>query len=88
MFEDEVPLTWQRTPERATVYGGDGSELGTVERILGDEQADIFHGLALRRHSGGVVELPATRITKICAKGVVTDLYPADAAGLVAYAGR
>ena len=88
MFEDEVPLTWQRTPTRATVYGADGSELGTVESILGDEREDIFHGLALKRASDGVVELPAARIKKICARGVVTDLYPADAATLEAYRGK
>jgi sporulation protein YlmC with PRC-barrel domain len=88
VFEEETPLTWQRTPSHAAVYGADGSEIGTVESVLGDEQEDIFHGLALRRgggEGGGVVELPAARIKKISASGVVTDLYPADAARLAPY---
>jgi len=88
VFEDETPLAWQRTPPRATVYGADASELGTVQSVLGDEEEDIFHGVALSRPSDGVVELPAARIKKICAKGLVTDLYPADVASLEPYRER
>ena len=87
-FEDETPLAWQRTPARSTVYAADGSELGAVESVLGDEQEDIFHGIALKRPADGVVELPAAHVKKICAKGVVTDLYPADAASLEPYRER
>lgn len=85
MFEEETPLAWQRTPPSAAVYGADGSEIGHVEAVLGDEQEDIFHGLAVKRPSERLVELPAAHIKKICAKGVVTDLYSADVAALVPY---
>lgn len=85
MFEDETPLAWQRTPPRARVYGADGTEFGTVEALLGDEEEDIFHGLAVKRAGDGVIELPAPHIKKICDKGVVTDLYPADTGALQPY---
>lgn len=86
MFEDEPALAWQVMPYRAKVYGADGSEIGTAESLLGDEGADIFHGIALRRSSGGkAVEVAAARIKKITAKGVVTDLDSSEVAALAAY---
>lgn len=88
VFEDETPLTWQRTPASAKVYGADGSEIGSVESVLGDEEADIFHGLAVRRSGDGLLELPAAHVKKICAAGVATDLYPGDVAALQPYRKR
>lgn len=86
MFEDLTPLTWQRTPHNAPVYGFDASEIGTVESVLGDEEEDIFHGLALRRHGGdGIVELPAAHVKKITDQGVVTDLDSGGVAALEPY---
>lgn len=86
MFEDEPALAWQAMPYRSKVYGADGSEIGTAESLLGDESADIFHGIALKRGSGGrAVEVPAVRIKKITNSGVVTDLDSSEAAALVPY---
>lgn len=86
MFEDEQALAWQAMPYRAKVYGSDGSVLGTAESLLGDESADIFHGIALRKTSGGkALEVPAARIKKITASGVVTDLDGSEAAALAPY---
>jgi PRC-barrel domain protein len=88
VFEDQTPLTWQRTPASATVYSADGSDIGSVESVLGDEEADIFHGLAVRGSGGKVLELPAAHVKKICAGGVVTDLYPDGVAALRPYGRR
>jgi len=75
MFESEQALAWQAMPYRSPVYAADASEIGRAESLLGDEGADIFHGIALKRqHGGEVVEIPAVRITKITEKGVLTDL--------------
>lgn len=84
MLEDEPALAWMAMPYRAAVYGSDGSQIGTAESLLGDEEADIFHGIAVR-HSGKTVEIPAARVKKITEKGVVTDLDSADVAGLQPY---
>ncbi len=86
MFEDEQALAWVAMPYRAKVYGMDGTEIGTAESLLGDEEADIFHGIAVKRSSGGpTAEIPAVRIKKITEKGVATDLDSTDVANLQAY---
>jgi hypothetical protein len=83
MFEDETPVAWIAMPSRATVVSADGSEIGTVESVLGDETEDIFHGIVLkRRDPGKLVEVPAARIKKITNKHVVTDLTVDDIATL------
>lgn len=86
MLEDEPQVAWQVMPYRAVVYGADGTEIGTAESLLGDEAADIFHGIALKRKpGGGTVEIPATRIKKITQRGVLTDLTTDDVAALEPY---
>jgi hypothetical protein len=85
VFEDEAAVAWGVTPKHAVVYGADASQIGIVDAVLGDEEADIFHGLAIKRPGDQIVEVPAVRIKKICAKGVVTDLYATDADALKVY---
>jgi hypothetical protein len=73
-------------PYRAPVVAADGSEIGTAESLLGDEEEDIFHGIVVKRRQGGKpLEIPAVRITKITAKHVVTDLSDTDVQALSAY---
>jgi hypothetical protein len=86
MFDSEPALAWQAMPYHSRVYAADGSEIGTAESLLGDEGADIFHGIALKRTSGGqVVEIPAARIKKITGNGVLTDLAGDEVAALALY---
>jgi hypothetical protein len=86
MFEDEPAVAWPAMPYRSVVYAADGTEIGTAESLLGDEDADIFHGIAVRRRSGGATaEIPAMRINKITAKGVATDLDASEVAALQPY---
>ena len=81
MFEDEPAIAWTAMPYRASVVAADGSAIGTAESLLGDEEADIFHGIAVKLSSGRLVEIPAANVKKITQQGVVTDL---DAAGVAA----
>jgi hypothetical protein len=86
MFEDEQALAWPAMPYRCTVYAADGSAIGTAESLLGDEESDIFHGIAVKRHTGGgAAEIPAVRIKKITASGVATDLDSSEVAALQPY---
>jgi hypothetical protein len=86
MFEDETPVAWQAMPRHAPVVAGDGTEIGTADSLLADEDEDIFHGIVLKRKPDGhKVEVPAGRITRITTRRVVTDLGPSDAAALPAY---
>ena len=84
MFDDEPAVAWTAMPYRAKVLKSDGTEIGTAESLLGDEQEDIFHGIAVQA-SHGLVEIPAQRITKITASGVATDLDDAGVGQLQPY---
>jgi len=86
MFDGETAVAWKAVPRDAVVVAGDGTELGTVEEILGDEEEDIFHGVALKRaEDGELVEVAAGRITKMTMEHVVTDLTLDEAKALPAY---
>jgi len=41
------PVSWFLVERGWKVVGSDGAELGAVEETLGDENADIFDGLAV-----------------------------------------
>ena len=49
------PVSWFLVERGWKVVGSDGAELGTVEETLGDENADIFDGLAV---SIGLLDKP------------------------------
>ena len=86
MFEDETPIAWIAMPRHAPVVAADGSEIGTAESVLGDQNEDIFHGLVVRRHSDGQrVEVPAARVKRMTEHHVVTDLAAAEAGALRPY---
>lgn len=85
MFEDDPQLAWTAMPYRAMVVTADGNEIGTAESLLGDEEEDIFHGIAVKAHGGRLVEIPAVRVKRITANGVATDLSQSDVAQLEPY---
>ena len=39
------PVSWLLVERGWTVYDAKGDKVGKVDEVLGDEQADIFHGL-------------------------------------------
>jgi hypothetical protein len=83
-MEDEV--SWRATPYRAPVLDDSGDKFGTAESLLGDAEADIFHGLAVKVSSGGLmVEVSAARIARITASAVHTDLERSEVESLPAY---
>jgi hypothetical protein len=86
MLEDEAAVAWKAVPRHALVVAADGTELGSVEAILGDEEEDIFHGVALKRADDGeAVEVPAGRIKTMTMQHVITDLTADEAKALPAY---
>jgi len=85
MFEDETEVAWQATPDHAPVVAADGTRIGTTEKVLGDLEEDIFHGLMVRRADGEAVEIPARRIKRVTRQHVVTDLGRQEAQTLPAY---
>lgn len=84
LMEDQV--SWRATPYRAPVLDTLGQEIGRTESLLGDEDKDIFHGLAVKlTHGSAVVDLPAARISRITATAVHTDVRPDEVASLAPY---
>ncbi len=83
---DEQVVAWPRTPYRAPVLDADGGEIGTTVSLLGDEAADIFHGLAVK-HGGGqtLVEVRADQVAHITTTRVYTTVAPDDVPALQPY---
>jgi hypothetical protein len=88
VFEDETQVAWTAMPDHAPVVAADGTEIGRTERLLGDREVDIFHGVVMRRGDGEAIEIPATRIKRVTAKHVITDLGPGEAEQMSPYRGR
>jgi hypothetical protein len=88
VFEDETQVAWQAMPQHAPVVASDGSEIGTTEKLLGDLDDDIFHGVVVRRGDGEAIEIPARRIKRMTARRVVTDLNAGEAETLPPYRAR
>ena len=76
----EDTLAWRAIKPGAAVLDRDGGSLGTVSRVLADDGADIFHGIALH---GGLLgqehEVLADQIARITEDAVHTTLPPHDA---------
>ncbi len=82
----EDQLSWRATPYRAPVVDANGAQFGRAESLLGDEESDIFHGLAVKLTDGGrVVEVAAARIARITPSAVHTDVPRSEVASLPAY---
>jgi len=85
MFEDQDAVAWTAMPYRARVVTAEGDEIGTAESLLGDEEEDIFHGIAVKTKGGRLAEIPAQRIKRITQQGVATDLNASEVPELPAY---
>jgi hypothetical protein len=73
-------------PYRAPVTDREGRTFGTAESLLGDEEEDIFHGIAVKRSSDRkLVEVAATHVQRITPREVRTDLSNQDVAELPPY---
>jgi hypothetical protein len=60
------PLSWFMIRSGWKVYASDGTEVGAVDEVAGDEQQDIFDGLAVARSAlGKPVYVPAESVGPI-----------------------
>lgn len=84
MTEEQV--AWTAMPDRATVVDSSGNDIGTAESVIGDEDEDIFHGIAVRlKQHGRLVEIAAARIERITTARVYTTVPPEDVGRLPDY---
>ena len=74
MTEEPDPVSWLVVEPGWRVLGRGGDELGAVDEVLGDDDADIFNGLSVR--SGVLASptyVPAERVAEIREGEVVLD---------------
>jgi hypothetical protein len=85
-WKDDDQLSWRATPYQAPVLDSEQNQIGTAESLLGDENADIFHGLAVKlSHHGRLVEVPADQIARITLAAIHTNVKPSEVDGLEPY---
>jgi uncharacterized protein YrrD len=69
------PVSWFLIERGWAVVGPDGEKLGSVEDMLGDMNADIFNGLAVKSGLLGKVHyVPAEHVREIQDGSVGLDL--------------
>jgi hypothetical protein len=85
-MDEERAVSWKAIGHRAVVVNAAGDEIGHVDFVLGEDDDDIFHGLAIDLKGwDGHVELPADRVQRITTEKVYTDLGTKDADELKPY---
>jgi hypothetical protein len=82
----EPQVAWIAIDEGAVVLAADGSEIGKVKEVAGDEEHDIFDGLVVA-HSRFDADryVPSERVTAIWPDKVATSLTRDEAEHLPAY---
>ncbi|MGH2750773.1 MAG: PRC-barrel domain-containing protein [Actinomycetota bacterium] len=82
----EKQVAWLVTPREAPVVGAEGERLGEVRAVLGDDEGDIFHGLAMKPEGGGdLVEVPGARVERITTERVYTTIERSEVPELELY---
>jgi uncharacterized protein YrrD len=76
-----APSSYVALQEGTPVLSRDGNELGRVEHVLADPDADIFDGIVLDTSvlPGGHRFVDAPQVAEIHERGVVLDLDAAEA---------
>src|SRR5438067_13281827 len=74
------PISYRSLEAGTPVISADGDEVGTVEHVLADEEADIFDGIVIdvRLGPGGLHFVDATQVAELRETGVVLTLPGAD----------
>jgi len=73
------PVSWLMIRPGWKVYGSDGTEVGQVDEVTGDENADIFDGLAVAPSALGKPKyVAAENVTTITEGRVDLSLSSAD----------
>jgi hypothetical protein len=84
MSEPEV--SWKALEPGAEVVGRDGESIGTLSRLVGDADADVFTGLAVKASLlSGERLVPSERVRGIWPERVEIDLSKADVVSLPPY---
>ena len=80
------PVSWLLIRRGWKVFSSDGAEIGSVDEVVGDDERDIFDGLAVATSALGKPRyVPSEQIGEITEGLVRLKLTQVDAAGLGEY---
>jgi hypothetical protein len=65
------PVAWKAVEKGWAVYDRDGEQVGTVDEIAGDENADIFDGFGIKTGTFSTVKYVPAEIVESIAVGEV-----------------
>ena len=65
------PVAWKAVEKGWAVYDREGQEVGKVEEIAGDEEADIFDGFGIKTGALGSVKYVPAEIVESIAVGEI-----------------
>jgi sporulation protein YlmC with PRC-barrel domain len=65
MTSREPQVAWKAIEAEAHVFSSEGEEVGTVNSIVGDADADVFTGLAISIDTGPDRFVPSERVRAI-----------------------
>jgi hypothetical protein len=79
----EPQVAWIAIEQGAVVHAADGSQIGTMREVAGDEEHDIFDGLVVTVSGSDTPRyIAAERVKGIWPTRIETDLGPDEAAHL------
>jgi hypothetical protein len=80
------PVSWLLIRRGWKVFSSDGAEIGSVDEVVGDDERDIFDGLAVATSALGKPRyVPSEQVGEITEGLVRLKLTQVDAAGLGEY---
>jgi hypothetical protein len=86
MSAAEPQVAWIAIEVGAVVHAADGSQIGTMREVAGDEEHDIFDGLVVTVPGSETPRyLPAERVTGIWPQRIETDISAEEAGRLSEY---
>jgi len=76
------PVSWLQIQQGWSVVSSDGAAVGTVAQVEGDQEMDIFDGLAIESGQGGLRYLTGDKVATIYPGEVTLKIAAAEAAAL------
>lgn len=82
---DNDPISWRAIVYGTPIVAADGTQVGTVDEVLGSDSEDIFHGIRAAIHGRHDAMVAAENISSLTTQAVTTDLSPTELKALPDY---
>ncbi len=82
MVDDGPAIHYSAVPRGTPVYGSDGVEIGTVDRVLDNYREHILDGFVVRAKGGGLRFVDAPEVARTAERGVTLTIASSEAESL------